>query len=162
MRTTVIPAQITSVEDKIAGNLNFTQLLLLVVPVILNCLIYTLLPERMQLNMYKGILMISSFIIFATLAIRVKGKVLVSWLILILQYNLRPKYYLFNKNDLSGRKVEITQVQQIAHENKTKVTVERPSKSIISELAGLEGLVSNKPSSVRFKPSKGGIYVAVE
>lgn len=160
MRTTVIPAQITSVEDKIAGNLNFTQLLLLVVPVILNCLIYTLLPERMQLNTYKGILMALSFVVFATLAIRVKGKVLVSWLILIMQYNLRPKYYLFEKNDLSERKVEITQVKQIAHANKTKVTVERPSESILSDLARFEDLVSKK--SIKFKPNKGGVYVAVE
>jgi uncharacterized membrane protein YdbT with pleckstrin-like domain len=162
MRTTVIPAQITSVEDKIAGNLNFTQLLLLVVPVIINCLIYTILPERMQLNTYKGILMISSFVIFATLAIRVKGKVLISWLILIMQYNLRPKYYLFNKNDLSARKVEITPVQKRAETNKTKVTIERPNKSILSDLAGLEDLVAKKSASIRFKPNKGGVYVAVE
>jgi hypothetical protein len=35
MRTRVIPAQITTVEDRIAGNLNLTQILLLMIPVIL-------------------------------------------------------------------------------------------------------------------------------
>lgn len=161
MRTTVIPAQITSVEDKIAGNLNFTQLLLLVVPVIINCLVYTLLPERMHLNTYKGILMISSFFIFAILALRVKGKVLINWLILIMQYNLRPKYYLFNKNDLSGRKIEISLGQEKDYV-KTKVTIERPSDSVFSDLAKLERLVTKKTASIRFKPNKGGVYVAVE
>jgi len=29
MRTTIIPAQITTVEDKIAGSLNMTQILIL-------------------------------------------------------------------------------------------------------------------------------------
>ena len=33
MRTTVVPAQVTTVEDKIAGNLGLSQLLLLTLPV---------------------------------------------------------------------------------------------------------------------------------
>lgn len=161
MRTTIIPAQITTVEDKIAGNLNFTQLILLVIPLIINCLVYTLLPERMHLNQYKIVLMLTSFLIFAILAIRVKGKVLINWLILIVQYNLRAKYYLFNKNDLSARKIEITLGNKEANINKTKVTVTRES-SAFSDLANLEKLLTKKTESIKFKPNKGGIYVAVE
>ena len=160
MRTTIIPAQITTVEDKIAGNLNFTQLVLLVIPLIINCLVYTLLPERMHLNQYKTVLMISSFATFAILAIRVKGKVLVNWLIIIFQYNLRPKYYIFNKNDLSARKIEITLGKKEA-DAKTKVTITRES-SAFSGLADLEKLLTSKTSSIRFKPNKGGIYVVTE
>jgi hypothetical protein len=161
MRITVIPAQITTVEDKIAGNLTFSQLLLLVIPLIINCLVYTLLPERMHLNQYKIVLMLTSFLIFAILAIRVKGKVLINWLNLIIQYNLRPKYYLFNKNDLSARKIEITLGKNNANANKTKVTVTREVSSF-SALANLEKLFSKKTVSIRFKLHKGGIYVAVE
>lgn len=161
MRTTIIPAQITTVEDKIAGNLNFTQLVLLVIPLIINCLVYTLLPERMHLNSYKIVLMLTSFFVFAILAIRVKGKVLISWLILIVQYNLRPKYYLFNKNDLSARKIEITLGRNEDNTNKTKVTITKET-SAFSDLANLEKLLTNKTSSIKFKPNKGGIYVAVE
>src|SRR3989338_2066847 len=161
MRTTVIPAQITTVEDKIAGNLNFTQLILLVIPLIINCLVYTLLPERMHLNQFKIILMLASFFIFAILAIRVRGKVLVNWLILIVQYNLRPKYYIFNKNDLSGRKIEITLGKEVADAKTTRVTITRES-SAFSDLANLEKLLTKKTASIRFKPNKGGIYVAVE
>jgi hypothetical protein len=161
MRTTIIPAQITTVEDKIAGNLNFTQLILLVIPLIINCLVYTLLPERMHLNQYKTVLMISSFAIFAILAIRVKGKVLINWLIIIFQYNLRPKYYIFNKNDLSARKIEISLGKKEADVKTTKVTITRES-SAFSDLANLEKLLTKKTESIKFKPNKGGIYVAVE
>ncbi len=161
MRTTIIPAQITTVEDKIAGNLNFTQLILLVIPLIINCLVYTLLPERMHLNQYKLVLMLTSFFIFAVLAIRVRGKVLIHWLILIVQYNLRPKYYIFNKNDLSGRKIEITLGKKEADAKTTKVTITRES-SAFSDLANLEKLLTKKTESIKFKPNKGGIYVAVE
>lgn len=160
MRTTIIPAQITTVEDKIAGNLNFTQLILLVIPLIINCLVYTLLPEKMHLNQYKIVLMLTSFFIFAILAFRIKGKVLVNWLILIVQYNLRPKYYIFNKNDLSERKIEITLGEKEVNA-KTKVTITRES-SAFSDLANLEKLLTKKTESIKFKPNKGGIYVAVE
>jgi putative ribosome biogenesis GTPase RsgA len=161
MRTTIIPAQITTVEDKIAGNLNFTQLILLVIPLIINCLVYTLLPERMHLNQYKVVLMLTSFFIFSVLAIRVRGKVLIHWLILIVQYNLRPKYYLFNKNDLSGRKIEITLGKKEADAKTTKVTITREASSF-SDLTNLEKLLTKKTESIKFKPNKGGIYVAVE
>lgn len=161
MRTTIIPAQITTVEDKIAGNLNFTQLVLLVIPLIINCLVYTLLPERMHLNQYKVVFMLTSFFIFAVLAIRVRGKVLIHWLILIVQYNLRPKYYIFNKNDLSGRKIEITLGKKEADAKTTKVTITKEASSF-SDLANLEKLLTTKTASIKFKPNKGGIYVAVE
>jgi putative ribosome biogenesis GTPase RsgA len=161
MRTTIIPAQITTVEDKIAGNLNFTQLILLVIPLIINCLVYTLLPERMHLNQYKIVLMLTSFFIFAVLAFRIKGKILINWLILIVQYNLRPKYYIFNKNDLSGRKIEITLGKKEADAKTTKVTITKES-STFSDLASLEKLLTKKTASIKFKPNKGGIYVAVE
>ena len=105
--------------------------------------------------------MLASFFIFAILAIRVRGKVLVNWLILIVQYNLRPKYYIFNKNDLSGRKIEITLGKEVADAKTTRVTITRES-SAFSDLANLEKLLTKKTASIRFKPNKGGIYVAVE
>ena len=40
MRTTVIPAQITTVEDKIAGSLNLTQILILMIPVFWATIVY--------------------------------------------------------------------------------------------------------------------------
>ena len=49
MKTQVIPAQITTVEDKIVGSLTFSQLLLLLTPVALVALIYAFMPPLMEL-----------------------------------------------------------------------------------------------------------------
>ena len=33
MKTTVVPAQVTTVEDKIAGNLSFVQIIILIITI---------------------------------------------------------------------------------------------------------------------------------
>ena len=45
MRTTIVPAQMTTVEDRIAGNLNFTQIFLLV-----TALLY---PNSIGMQMFR-------------------------------------------------------------------------------------------------------------
>src|SRR3990167_9406474 len=99
MRTTVIPAQITTVEDKIAGNLNLTQIMLLMVPVIWGTIVYTSLPPTMHIAWYKLPLVLLVLLLSLTLAVRIKGKVVLHWVIILLRYNTRARYYLFNKND---------------------------------------------------------------
>src|SRR3990172_5802674 len=98
MKTRVIPAQVTTVEDKIAGNLNFTQILLLIASVIISTGIYATLPEPMKFNLYKFLLIVSVFIIFGTLSLRLKERVVLNWLVLLLTYSLRPNLYIFDKN----------------------------------------------------------------
>lgn len=46
MRSTVIPAQVTTVEDTIAGNLTITQIMLLIAPVLLSTAIYAVVPGK--------------------------------------------------------------------------------------------------------------------
>ncbi len=53
MKTQVIPAQITTIEDKIAGNFSLTQILLLMFPVFWAAAVYTLLSPSLQLAWYK-------------------------------------------------------------------------------------------------------------
>src|SRR3990167_7044697 len=107
MRSTVIPAQITTVEDRIAGNLNLTQMILLIIPVLWTMVVYILLFPTMQFATYKLpiIGLVTIFCLF--LAIRVKGKVVIQWLIILLRYNLRPKYYLFDKNEAYLRDIDL-------------------------------------------------------
>jgi len=81
MRTTVIPAQITTVEDKIAGNLNITQILILMVPVFWTTIVYTLFSPVMRLAWYKIPLVIVVLFLCLILSLRIKGKVLVEWLL---------------------------------------------------------------------------------
>ena len=99
MKTTTVPAQITTVEDKIAGNLSPLQLALMTAPIFFSGLLYVVFPPVLKLSGIKlgvsGLLLV----VCLALAIRIRGKLVLNWLVMILRYNLRPRYYLFNKND---------------------------------------------------------------
>src|SRR3989344_8530921 len=99
MRSQPIPAQITTVEDKIAGNLNLTQIILLMVPVFFTTAAYAVFPPQMHLAVYKFPLVLIVLFVSLILSMRIKGKVVLNWLVILIQYNVRPRYYLFNKND---------------------------------------------------------------
>lgn len=98
MKITVVPAQVTTVEDRVAGNLGFSQLVLFIIPVFGGALLYATLPPSMEYCLYKIIVVTVIAIIFGILAIRIKGKIILLWAVILLRYNLRPKLYLFNKN----------------------------------------------------------------
>jgi hypothetical protein len=99
MRTQVIPAQITTVEDRIAGNFSLTQILILLAPVFLATMVFVVLPPTMVLTWFKGGLIIVFGISITTLAVRIKGTLVLHWIVILLTYTIRPKYYVFNKND---------------------------------------------------------------
>lgn len=106
MKTTVIPAQITTVEDKITGNLNLTQIILLLSSLLVGTFIYTVLPNKMQFTAYKIPLIIFELALFAGLSIRIKGRIVLQWLIVLIRYWMRPRIYVFNKNELYLRDIE--------------------------------------------------------
>jgi hypothetical protein len=107
MRTTIIPAQVTTVEDTIAGNLTLTQIMLLIAPVLLSTAIYAVLPEKMVLSAYKIPLIIVTSFIFVSLSLRIKGRLVLHWLMVLSSYLLRPHIYVFNKNTLFSRPMVI-------------------------------------------------------
>ncbi len=103
MKTTIIPAQITTVEDTIAGNLNLTQIILLLTPVFLSTFIYALLPQRLAFTTYKIPLIVLVSLVFILLSLRIKGRLVFSWIGILSIYFFRPHLYLFNKNTLFAR-----------------------------------------------------------
>lgn len=103
MKTTVVPAQITTVEDKIAGSLNFIQIILLVFSLIVGTALYELISPRLHLTTFKIVLVVIQFSIFGSLALRYKGRIVAEWLIILLRFKARPRIYVFDKNDSSGR-----------------------------------------------------------
>ena len=105
MKTRVIPAQVTTVEDKIAGNLNFTQILLLVASVLVSSGIFIVLPKPFAFELYKLVIIILIFGIFGTMAIRIHERIVLSWMVLFVSYALRPHIYVFDKNTTFGRPV---------------------------------------------------------
>lgn len=164
MKTTVVPAQITTVEDKIAGSLTFVQIMLLVMALIFGTVLYATIPPRLHLSTFKIILVILQFMFFGGLAIRINGKILADWLIVYLRFASRPRIYIFTKNDLNSRDVPI------------EVAIIKKSREMIKEQAGEQDEKETKPvknieyrnmldhsaMTISVKPSKkGGLDVSL-
>jgi hypothetical protein len=167
MRSQPIPAQITTVEDKIAGNLNLTQIILLMVPVFFTTIAYAIFPPQMHLAVYKLPLVLLVLIISLVLSMRIKGKVVLNWLVIVLGYNLRPRYYLFNKNDTYLRILDLP----VFEKKQRKIFKKAPAKleksvSIpifgLNDLVKLQTFINNPKYSFVLKPGKkGGFNVSV-
>jgi hypothetical protein len=103
VKTTVVPAQITTVEDTITGNLTLTQLILLASSIVTSLLIYAFLSPLMRLSGLKVIIMTLTACTVAMMALRFRGRLVLTWVTLLVRYNFRPRYYVFDKNDQFAR-----------------------------------------------------------
>lgn len=158
MKSTVVPAQITTVEDKIAGNLSLSQLLLLVTPAFIGCAIYVILPPFLDMAAYKAVLMAIVLTAFALLAIRIKDKILLQWALIILRYNVRPRYHVFDKNSSHLRDVARTKPEETVKEPlaaKEVKHVQLPQLST-ADAVMLEGIIANPKANLRFMTDKKG------
>lgn len=165
MRSQVIPAQITTVEDKIAGDFSLTQIMLLLLPVLLTSAIYALLPPNMTLVMYKLVLASVLAILCITLAVRVKGRLVASWLLVFARYNLRPKFYIYNKNTTLYREVIqpevlVSAVKETARQKKQVGQINAPN---IRDILQLNHILDTTDFNFIYKTGKkGGLNVAFE
>lgn len=152
MRTTIIPAQITTVEDKIAGSLNFAQILLLMLPVLWGTLVYAIFIPTMKLAPYKVSLVLLVSAISLILAIRVKDKIIAEWIGILLRYKLRPKFYIFNKNDITERLVDLPFESVVNHKKAVAKTTKRLTKELsIKDLIKFEQAMASKNLAVSFR-----------
>lgn len=158
MKMTVVPAQVTTVEDRIIGNLGFSQILLLIVPVFASAGIFTLLPPFMGSAIYKYVVMGVVAMLFCVLAIRIKGKIVAFWLVTILRYNLRPKYYLFNKNVTTLRENYTIRKEQQEPEKTTPKAIKKVARHQldIPATAKVLATLENPAARVRFETGKKG------
>lgn len=164
MKTTVVPAQITTVEDRIAGNLTFTQLIMLVIPLITSAAIYVLIPPDNHLSLIKGILIGLQFAVFGTLAIRIRGKILIDWLVILLRFRMRPRIYIFTKNDLTHREADVIPVAEEKKAATKEIKVKKELRNTVSleDQAMIEKVLFNPSLKFRFGlGKKGGIDVSV-
>ena len=158
MKTSVVPAQVTTIEDRIIGNLGFSQILLLIIPVFLSAGIFTLLPPILNGALYKYILMAILLILCIILSIRIRGKIVAFWLVVIFRYNQRPKYYIDNKNTSMLRenytKKEIPIKKEIVSQSykKRKKTIQLD----ISTAMKARQLIENPTANTRFETDKKG------
>lgn len=165
MKNTTVPAQITTIEDKIAGSLSLTQMLLLAAPVLLSGGIFIILPPVMRLMTYKLVLGSLLLVVFGILAIRIKGKLLLTWLIVKLHYNLRPRFFIFDKNDAYLR--GSNQLSQPAIPETSEVDLGRveeipATRLTIAEKARLETMMADPRAKLRLlTDKKGGVNVHI-
>jgi len=163
MKITVVPAQITTVEDRIAGNFTFSQIVLFIVPLLIGTVIYALLAPSMHLSNVKLSLITFQFLIFGVMAIRINGRIVADWLATYRRYSKRPRKYVFTKNDDTGREkiVAIRQQEVVADEQK------KGAKSITpiipaAEQARVTKLLADPSVTVSFElAKKGGIDISL-
>jgi PrgI family protein len=165
MKSTTVPAQVTTVEDKIAGNLNLSQLLLLAASVFVGFGLYIVIPPGMKFSIVKVVLCLLVMLVFASLAIKVKGRILALWIGTILRYNLRPRYYIFNKNDayLRDSEVDTTDKTEKAEKSPTETKSRQPLFEIpMTKLVQLETAMADPTAQLAFETNKkGGLHVRI-
>ena len=166
MRTTIVPAQITTVEDKIAGSLNLTQIILLLMPIFIGSVIYILFPPYLHFAAYKLILIIYTVIICVGLALRYKGKIVLQWLGILLRYNTRPRYFISDKNDDYLREVLSYEIKKQDVSKTAIFENEKPEKSFVTislpDIVKLEELFNNPKANLSYtRAKKGGIRVSL-
>jgi hypothetical protein len=158
MKTTVVPAQVTTVEDKIAGSLGVAQLLLLVAPLFAACLLFALLPPFFGYSTYKVVVTVLIAVGCGLMAIRFKGMLLLNWIIIIARYNLRSRFYLFDKNDMHLRATD----QKVEPEEASDIELASLPGSIFmpqlspADLVRVESIVADPVANLRFTTNRKG------
>ncbi len=163
MKTAIVPAQITTVEDRIAGNFTFSQLAVLTAPIVISASLYIITAPKLQLSVLKFFLMVAAFVVICPLAIRIQGKTLAAWLVTYIRYALRPRIYVHTKVDPIHRSADLGR-SEAATETRTD-DEKRPSARIaqpVHEQLRIKELLEDPTMSVSFEfTQKGGIDVSL-
>ncbi len=163
MKTATVPAQITTIEDKIAGNLTLQQVGLLASPVFIDFALYAALPATLKLNAYKLALMVVVTLTAGLLALRIRSKILLTWAITMLRYNARPRYYVFDKNSAHFRSEDSLPVKEanVQTEADIKQATQRDATRLSDEdVFKLEHILAHPSANLSFATSKKGILYA--
>jgi len=166
VKTAVVPAQITTVEDKIAGNVSLSQLILLALPLFIGTVLYIVFPPTLSMTLPKLTLGGLVAIVCCSLAVRVKGKIVLLWAVTIVRYNLRPRYYVFSKNSSylrgSGSAVVALDEGLDMLAGEVALSDEGVESLAISDLVRIESALADPKSNLAFKATrKGGLRVHI-
>ncbi len=164
MKTTAVPAQVTTVEDRIVSNLGVSQVVLLSLPVLMAGVVFAGFPPAMHITVYKLVVLILFTALCGGLAIRIKGKIVLLWLVVLLRYNLRPGYYVYNKNSLANREqYASTKATEAVEDTPEKITTRRrQSKLTVAETIRVFNAIDNPAANFAFTTGKKGkLYVRI-
>ena len=162
MKRAIVPAQITTIEDRVAGNLSLAQVGLLAVPIFGGCLIYIVLPPLMGTTGYKLALVLTGVVTGAGLAIRYKGRLVGGWIMMIAKYNLRPRYYVLDKNDGFLREEATPPASKVFISDLKIKPAQAPLGLSPAQTVAFEDLLTNPATSLRFETTrKGALHVSI-
>lgn len=164
MRSTVVPAQVTTVEDKVAGNLGMSQLVLLAAPVFIGGILYVILPPFTQTATYKLVVMSTVLLTCGLLAVRIKGTLVLQWLLVLLRYNTRPRYYVFDKKSMHGRPEAHVQFEAESADERPEEAAKVPYTPLLStaDVVNLHDIIDNPAANLSFETNrKGKLYVRI-
>lgn len=158
MRVSIVPAQITTVEDKIAGNVSVQQAMLLGVPILLGFIIALVFPPSGQFVAYKITIVLGLFIICGSLAIRIKDRIVAQWLKLFVIYSARPLHYIYDKNSTYLRDTEPIEVasEEVVESQRVKKPIITPSNISPKEFVRLEQFATDIRAGMKFEVGKKG------
>ena len=98
-------------------------------------------------------LIIISTTISGILALRIKDKIVAQWLGVLLKYRLRPKYWLYNKNDTINRIVDIPDIPDIVlvpRKSSKNVINKQKTEINIADLVRFEQLIDSGKVAVSY------------
>ena len=164
MKTTVVPAQITTDEDKVAGNLSLTQMVLLAAAILASFGLYIVMSPHMGFSFVKVFVCLGVLVFGASLALRYRGRILAQWIILIAHYYSRPGMYVYNKNDKYLRDANHTALE--AHEEPqhkaAPQVLEKPKTLPAHQIFQLERVIATPETQLAFQTTKkGDVYVHI-
>ena len=116
----------------------------------------------MSAAVYKYVIIGLIVMTCSTLAIRIKGQILAVWFVTVLRYNVRPKYYLFNKNVTALREDYPAPVAKNERKDTSAGNKQRTiqPKLDIPATARVLATLENPAANVRFEATrKGALYV---
>ena len=167
MRVSVVPAQVTTVEDRIIGCLGFMQILILVSAILCGAGVFVMLPPMMGEAWYKYGIIAAVLTVGSIVSIRVRGVVLAHWVGIIVRYNQRPMYYVADKNTTAYRqrdKDKDNQAHMPLHTHASSGTASRhqPVHLDVSARAKARAVIDDPAAHIRIATdTKGGVHVRI-
>lgn len=163
MKQTIVPAQITTVEDKIVGNISFRQMILLITPVFFGAVCFAIIPPFLNYSPLKVVLLLVVAISMTILAIRIRGRLLIDWLAILGKYNSRARFFVVDKNTVRRSQLPIDE-QNVEHEitDQTLQTTIELDASITSKRKLDELLATSDLNLIFHKTKKGGLRVSLK
>ena len=165
MRVSVVPAQVTTVEDRIIGYLGFIQILILVSAILCGAVVFVVLPPMMGEAWYKYGIIAAVLTVGSILSIRVRGVILAHWVSIIVRYNQRPMYYVADKNTMAYRqrdKDKDDQAYMPVHTSPGTVSCHQPVLLDASARAKARAVIDDPAAHIRIATdTKGGVHVRI-